>query len=247
VLQLSGPEIGDVLSRLPWALALNAALAAAARLAGTVRVGGAVLGATLGTCVLAFGGWGAFILLAVFFALGSAVTRWGWRSKERAGVAEGHGGARGAAQVLANGAPAAVLAVLAWAGDGAPLYMIGLAGSLAAASADTASSEIGQVYGSRPVSIPAFKPVPVGTAGAVSGAGTAAGAGAGLVMGLAALAAGVVDLYAVPIVALSAVVGTTVESLAAPSVKAACGHHALNLINSCAGAACAMALWALIF
>jgi uncharacterized protein (TIGR00297 family) len=244
--ELSGPEIGDVLLRLPWALALNAALAAAACLAGTVRVGGAVSGALLGTSVLAFGGWGPFVLLAVFFATGSAVTRWGWSSKEKAGVAEGHKGARGAAQVLANGAPAAVLAALAWTWSGAPLYMIGLAGSLAAASADTASSELGQVYGSRPVSIPAFKRVPVGTAGAVSAAGTAAGAGAGLIMGLAALAAGVVDLYAVPIVALSAIVGTTVESIAAPSVKAGCGHHVLNLINSCAGAACAMAIWAWI-
>jgi uncharacterized protein (TIGR00297 family) len=244
---LSGPEPVDVLSRVPWALALNAALAAAARLAGTVGLGGAVTGALLGTCVLAFGGWGPFVLLAVFFALGSAVTRWGWRAKERAGVAEGHGGARGAAQVLANGAPAAVLVALAWAGDGASLYSVGFAASLAAASADTASSELGQVYGSRPVSIPRFKRVPVGTAGAVSGAGTAAGAGAGIIMGLAALAAGVVSLYAVPIVALSAVFGTTVESLAAPAVRATYGHHVLNLINACAGAGCAMALWAAAF
>ncbi len=243
---MNGHEIGGVLSRLPWALALNAAMAAAACLAGTVRVGGAALGALLGTCVLVFGGWGPFVLLAVFFALGSAVTRWGWSAKEGRGVAEGHKGARGAAQVVANGAPAAVLAFLSWAWGGAPLLMIGLAGSLAAASADTASSELGQVYGSRPVSIPGFKRVPVGTAGAVSAAGTAAGAGTGLIMALAALAAGVVALYAVPVVVLSAIAGTTLESLAAPALKGGYGHHALNLMNSCAGALCAMGLWALL-
>ena len=70
--------LDQILSRLPWAVAVNAAMAAAAYLARTIRPGGAIGGALIGTCVLAFAGWGPFIVLAVFFVLGSLVTKWGW-------------------------------------------------------------------------------------------------------------------------------------------------------------------------
>lgn len=235
------------LSRLPWALFLNGALAAAAYSVRTVRIGGALAGALLGTCVLAFAGWGPFALLAVFFLLGSTLTRWGWAAKERSGVAEGHRGARGALQVLANGAPAAALSVLYSATSGAPALMVALAGSLAAASADTASSELGQVYGRRPLSLAGLKRVPVGTPGAISGAGTAAGALAGLLIGVVATAAGVISLEAIPVVAVSAILAATCESLLAAATGGSAGHHVLNLINSCVGALCAMAFWILLY
>ena len=234
-----------VVSRLPPALVLNAAAAALAGAARTVRAGGAVAGALLGAVVLAFAGWGPYAVLVVFFVLGSALTRWGWAAKERRGVAEGHRGARGVLQVIANGAPAAALAVLYWADGGDRLLMMGYAGALAAASADTASSELGQVYGLRPVSLTSLKAVPVGTPGAVSGAGTAAGACAGLLIGLAAVPAGVIPFYAVPVVALAALAAAMFESLVATAVKGRGGHHALNFTNACAGAACAMGLWTL--
>lgn len=241
------PNLEAALSRLPWALLLNAALAAAAYSVRTVRIGGALAGTLLGTCVLGFAGWGPFALLAVFFVLGSTLTRWGWTTKERRGVAEGHRGARGALQVLANGAPAAALSVLYSATGGAPALMVALAGSLAAASADTASSELGQVYGRRPLSLAGLKRVPVGTPGAISGAGTAAGALAGLLIGVVATAAGVISLKAIPVVAVSAILAATCESTLAAATGGSAGHHVLNLINSCVGALCAMAFWVLLY
>lgn len=244
---MSEAGIDAVLSRLPWALALNIAMAAAAFLLGTVRVGGAIAGAIVGICVLAFAGWGAFLLLGAFFVLGNLATRWGWSAKESRGVSETNKGARGLSQVLANGVPAAALAVIHAVSGGSEVVMIGLAGALAAAAADTASSEIGQVHGSKPVSMPGLKAVPVGTPGAVSGAGTAAGAGAGAIMGLAACALGVVPLLAVPVVALCAIAAGVVESLLAPALKGSAGHHALNLLNGCVGALGSMGVWKIVF
>jgi uncharacterized protein (TIGR00297 family) len=244
---LTDAGLDAVLSRLPWALALNGAMAVAAYLLRTVRLGGAVGGTLLGTCVLAFAGWGPFFLLGAFFVLGSLVTRWGWAAKERRGVAETHRGARGVRQVIANGAPAVALAVVFGVGDGSMLLMIGYAGALAAASADTASSELGQVYGTRPVSVPGFKRVPIGTPGAVSGAGTIAGALAAALMGLAAAAAGMLPLPVVPIVAFGAVIAGLSESLLAPVLRGSSGHHVLNLLNSCVGAVASMGLWRVLF
>lgn len=235
-----------VLSRLPWALAINAAMAATAYLLRTVRAAGAAAGALLGTCVLAFAGWGPFALLGAFFVLGSLVTKWGWAAKEGRGVAETHRGARGFRQVIANGAPAAALALAYGAGEGHQLFLIGYAGALAAASADTASSELGQVYGSNPVSVPGLRRVPVGTPGAVSVPGTVAGGCAAVLMGLAAAGAGVLPLYAVPIVAVCALLAGFLESLLAPALRGPSGHHALNLLNTCAGAVASMGLWRLL-
>jgi uncharacterized protein (TIGR00297 family) len=222
-------------------------MAATAYLLRTVRLGGAVGGTLLGTCVLSFAGWGPFLLLGIFFVLGSLVTRWGWVAKERRGLAEAHRGARGVRQVIANGAPAAALAVAYGAGPGHEILMIGYAGALAAAAADTASSEIGQVYGSRPVSVPGFRTVPVGTPGAVSLSGTAAGALAGAVIALAASGAGVLPLSAVPAVTLCAVIAGLVESALAAAARGSSGHNALNLLNTCVGAAASMGVWRLLF
>jgi uncharacterized protein (TIGR00297 family) len=236
-----------VLDRLPLAIALNGAFALVAYLLGTVRPGGAVAGVVLGASVLAFAGWGAFILLGAFFVLGSAATRWGWSVKEKRGVAETHRGARGVTQVMANGAPAAALAVAYGAAGEPAVLMLGYAGALATASADTASSEIGQVYGTRPVSLPGFKAVPIGTPGAISAAGTAGGAAAALVIGLAAAAVAVLPLSAVPVVTVCALLGGFVESLLAGALRGSYGHHILNLLNTCVGAGASMALWSALF
>ncbi len=235
-----------LISRLPWAVALNAAMAAAAYGARTIRAGGAVAGAALGGWILAAAGWGPFALLATFFVLGSVATRWGWSRKEKRGLAEGHKGARGVRQVLANGLPAAVMAALYGLAGGDTIYALGFAGSLAAASADTASSELGQVYGARPIHLTSLKRAPVGAPGAVSAAGTVAGAGASVLIGVAGVAAGVVPLIAVPMTAAGAIIAVTCESAIASATSGAAGHHFLNAINSSVGAGCTMLLWALL-
>lgn len=233
-------------SRLPWAVAISGSMAVVAYRMRTVRGAAAVAGSVLGVCVFSFAGPRAFALLAAFFLLGSLFTRWGWAAKESRGLAEKHKGARGCANILANGGPVAVLAVGCFASGGARLYFVGLAAGIASALADTASSELGQVYGSRPVSLPGFKSVPIGTPGAVSFEGTVAGLAAAALMGLTAAVLGLISLSAVPIVAGAALAAGLLESVLASRFPDE-GHHVLNLVNVSVGAALAMAVWSLTF
>ena len=92
-------------------------------------------------------------VMAVFFAAGSAATRLGYRVKAARGIAQESGGARDYRSAWANGGVPALLALLAAA---APeplhgLFVLGYAASVAAAAADTCSSEIGKAYGRRTV------------------------------------------------------------------------------------------------
>ena len=233
-------------SRLPWALAISGSMAALAYGLHTVGRSGAVLGFVFGVGVYVLAGPRPFFLMAVFFLLGSLVTRWGWAAKEARGVAEERGGARGAAHVLANGAPVLALALGSFITGSSHLFCVGIAGALAAALTDTASSEIGQVYGSRPVSLASFRTVPVGTPGAVSLQGTASGLAAAIVMGILAIGLGVVSWRALLAVAAGAVFASAVESVLACRASWA-GHHGLNLVNVSLGACLAMAIWKLAF
>ena len=153
---------------------------------------------------------------------------------------------QGEANILANGGPVAALALFASIRGDSELFPVGIAAAIAAATADTASSEIGQVHGSDPVILPGFKNVPAGTPGAVSFEGPAAGLGAAVVIGLAAAALGLISLIAVPIVAAAAALASAVESAVASRAHGA-GHHLLNLMNVSLGACLAMAAWAVFF
>ncbi len=118
--------------------------------------------------------------------LAFACTLLGRAEKERLGTAESRRG-RSASQVAANLGVAALVSsafVQSWFIDSrwftngtlSPtlLFAMGLA-ALAEAAADTASSEVGQVFGGRPRMITTLRRVEAGTNGAISLAGTLAG------------------------------------------------------------------------
>jgi uncharacterized protein (TIGR00297 family) len=126
------------------------------------------------------------------------------------------------------------------------LFFVGISGAVAAALADTASSEVGQVYGSSPVSLTGFKKVPIGTPGAVSFEGTIAGLVAAIIVGLLAAKIGLIPLSAAPFVIVAAVVASGLESVFASFFRVE-GHHVLNFFNVSLGAALAMVLWVLVF
>src|SRR6516225_3075016 len=72
-----------------------------ARIMGSVTDGGAVMGLAVAFVLMVAGGFAAFMPLLTLFLLTVISTRWGWRRKQRLGVAEKFGGRR-ASQVLAN-------------------------------------------------------------------------------------------------------------------------------------------------
>jgi uncharacterized protein (TIGR00297 family) len=195
------------------ALAVTALFAALAYALGMVSRGGALGGLVVGTTIYYCLGPRGFAVLALFVVGGSLLTRLGYGRKHRAGTAEAGGGRRGARNALANGGVAVLCALLA-ALTASEAFAAAFVASLGAAFADTAESEVGQIYARMPRLITTLRRVPSGTDGAVSLPGTLAGlAAAGLTAALG-YALGLVEGQAsMLLVALAGFLGTVVDSL----------------------------------
>ncbi len=133
-------------------------------------------------------GWRGYAVVAAYFLVGTAVTWLGIHRKQRQGIAEKRGGARGPENVWGSALTGAVCAV-GYAFFPHPLWWLGYSASFAAKLADTVSSEVGKAYGRQTFLLTTFQPVPAGTEGAVSLEGSLAGVAAAA--GIAALAWGI--------------------------------------------------------
>jgi uncharacterized protein (TIGR00297 family) len=123
-----------------------------------------------------------WVVLALFL-LAFGATRFGRGKKEKIGSAESRRG-RSASQVAANLGAAAWMGIFVWALHifivspgvfSARAGLIALVAAAAEATADTLSSELGQVLGGDPLLVTTFQRVTPGTDGAISLAGTLAG------------------------------------------------------------------------
>ena len=200
-------------SQLLAAILVTASFAAIAYALGMISRSGALGGLLVGTTIYASLGPRGFAVLALFVIGGSLLTRLGYRSKQRAGTAQEHGGRRGARNALANCAVATVCAILA-AATGSEPFIAAFVASLGAAFADSAESEIGQLFSRTPRLISTLRKAPPGTDGAVSLPGTIAGVGASGITAALGLALGMLETpAAVLLVATAAFLGTIVDSL----------------------------------
>lgn len=138
-------------------------------------------------------GWHTILWpLLVLFLLTLAATRFGRRRKEALGIAEEKRG-RTASQVAANLGAAVIAAIplqawRVWLGIyPGRVALVAAIAALGEATADTLSSEFGEVLGGEPYLLTTFRRVPPGTDGAISLYGTLAGAaGAGIITAVAA-------------------------------------------------------------
>lgn len=155
------------------ALAIICTVVAASILFKKLTVLGALTGGCLATFLYKGAGFPGIILLGVFFIAGSAATAVGRRKKEQLGIAENDKGKRTAGQVLANGGVAGLAGLLAWLfPQQGILFQLAAAASLASASADTLSSELGSIYGRNFYNILTFKTDTCGLDGVISLEGT---------------------------------------------------------------------------
>ncbi|HRP54647.1 DUF92 domain-containing protein [Agriterribacter sp.] len=123
-----------------------------------LTVTAALTGGLLAVIVFAGTGFTGISLLAVFFMLGTGATGWKFNAKMKEGIAEDTQGKRNAGQVFANAGSAAILAVFALYNTGATnIVHLMIAGCFSAATADTLSSELGNIYGRRYYNILSFK------------------------------------------------------------------------------------------
>jgi uncharacterized protein (TIGR00297 family) len=230
-------------SRLLLAALINGALAGAAYAARTVNLSGVIGGFLVGFAIYAFLDWKGFLLLLAFFVIGSACTKFGYKRKAVARLAQEEGGRRGARHAFANAGVATACALFAAITPYPLLFGLAFAAAFATAAADTASSEIGQLLGRRTFLITTFRPVPRGTEGAVSVEGTLAGIFASAILAVLGAAVGLYGWNGVLPVVVAAFVGTTFESVvgAALEKRQLLDNEALNFLNTLVGALVAAA------
>ena len=194
-----------------WVLAVAAAasISTVAAYVGALRADGAAMATVVGAVVFGRAGLAAAAVLVLFFASASALSALpGERGRER----------RNGAQVLANGGIAAIAAALhgVW-----PLADVAFVGALAAATADTWATELGERYGGLPRSILTFHPLPRGASGGVTPLGTLASAAGALSLSAVALAGGMAGGAPLLIGGTAAgIAGSLVDSLLGAGLQA---------------------------
>jgi uncharacterized protein (TIGR00297 family) len=192
-------------------------------------------------------GGAGFSLLLAFFVLGTALTKLGYRRKAEQNLAQEKGGRRGARHALANGATAAGCAIFAATTPLPEVFALGFAGALATAVADTAGSEVGQLWGRRTFLVTTLRPVPRGTQGAVSLEGTVAGILASVVVAALGVAGGLFGPLGALVVVLAAFLGTLLESVVGATLErhGLLDNEGVNFLNTLMGALLAAGLGAL--
>ncbi|PNH06971.1 hypothetical protein TSOC_006612, partial [Tetrabaena socialis] len=186
----------------------------------------------LGGSVFSAFGAGGYVLVCLYFILGTLVTKLKLEQKQKEGIAEARSGQRGPASVWGSGIAGVACALAALATGNFDMWQIGFVASFCSKLSDTVSSEVGKAYGKTTYLITTFKLVPRGTEGAVSLEGTAAGALAAVLFSGMALATGQVpDLASAGIVAAAATVANLAESYLGASAQGRVEWLTNDLVN----------------
>jgi len=223
---------------------LNAVIAAAGYLAGTVTRAGAIGGGMIGVAIAATTGWRGWLLLFTTFMVAAVSSRLGLHRKTLLGIAEERGGRRGVGNAVANtglAAGAALMSSLTYAHDAA---LLAFAAALTAGGSDTVASEIGKAWGRRTYLVTKFQKVRPGTPGAVSLEGTVAGVVAALALGVVAILLGIIPQRALVVVVVAATVSSMVEGWLAVTLEGPgiLNNDWLNFLNTAVAVVIALLL-----
>ncbi|MBX3255158.1 MAG: DUF92 domain-containing protein [Chitinophagaceae bacterium] len=190
------------------------------------------------------------ILLTVFFLMGVAATAHRWNAKQAQGFTDNSKGERTAGQVIANSGVAVIISLLILFKQvelNKGILMI--AGSFAAAAADTVSSEMGNIYGRKFYDILSFKQTSRGANGAISREGTLAGIAAALVIAVAYLSTTQWIPVHIIIITIAGTIGNITDSVLGTTLenRKLLSNNAVNFINTGAGAVSALLLYAILY
>jgi len=205
-----------------------------ARLMGAVTDGGAMAGVLVAFVLMLAAGLSGLVPLLALFVLTVVTTRWGYARKQRLGVAERRRGRKGS-QILANLSAAALCTLpVVWLPKFSGVLLLAAMAALAEAAADTISSELGQATANSAYLITDFRPVAIGTNGAISVEGTLSGCIAASIVAWVSAFAGIVPWQWTPIVALAGVAGMFLDSILGATWENAgkMGNDSVNFVST---------------
>jgi uncharacterized protein (TIGR00297 family) len=178
--------------------------------------------------------------LLTLFLLTFAATRFGRNHKQVLGTAEDRHG-RTASQVAANLGAAALVTIPLFSSHLMTSAMLAACvAALTEATADTLSSELGQVLGGTPRLITTWRSVPTGTDGGISIAGTLAGAAGAVLIAFVARATLSFDLRFAVITCAAGIFGLFFDSLLGATLERN-GYMNNDAVNFCSTVAAAIA------
>lgn len=228
-------------TRITFALSVTLLLGYVSFALDTASLPGMLTGVLLGLLTIVLGDYGWFVILIAFFGIGGLASKYHYDQKVNRGIAQENDGQRGTGNVLANSL-VALIAVLGAAAShqidiSEAVFFFAFAGAVAAALADTLSSEIGGLY-DNPRLITTLEVVEPGTDGAVTWQGEVVGLGGAGIIALIALAGfdGVGPAGAGAIV-LAGLAGMTVDSILGATIEDRyCGNQGVNFLATLAAA-----------
>jgi len=213
-----------------------------------LTVPAAITGGIIGLVIFIGAGFTGIVMMAVFFILGSATTSWKIKTKQQLGLAETNKGKRTAAQVFANAGVAAILGLLA------ALYPhqkdilnLMMAATFSSATADTISSELGNIYGSKFYNIITFKKDKRGLNGVISLEGTLIGMAGSIIIGIIDRTGSGWNTANAVIIIAAGTAGNLADSVigATAEQKSLLTNNAVNFLNTCIAAIIALVLYLL--
>jgi uncharacterized protein (TIGR00297 family) len=215
----------------------------------------AITGVLLALSIYAGAGFTGIFMMAFFFLAGTAATTWKMKWKQQLGLAESNKGTRTVQQVLANAGVAAIagLATLIFPATAGLTHLgfpatgtlapLAIAAAFSSATADTLSSELGNIYGKRYINITDFKKSQRGPDGVISLEGTLCGlAGSTLIASI--YGAGFAWDRNVLIIIGAGTIGNLADSLLGATLerKGWIGNNAVNFLNTAIAAFSALLL-----
>lgn len=198
----------------------------------------AATGILLGFCIYKGCGYAGIAMLAAFFILGTSATSFGVKKKQTLNIAEENKGERRAGQVIANAGVAGICGLLAWQFlTHASVFQLMIAGSFSAATADTLSSELGNMYGRRYYNVLTFKKDQCGLNGVISFEGTLCGVAGSIAIAI---------IYAIGFgwnktllwIVIAGTIGNLTDSYLGATLerKGYLNNNAVNFLNTLVGA-----------
>ena len=239
----------------PWAMALilNSILLIIAFISPKKLLTpiGNINGAILGILVWGTLSWRGYVVVILYFVVGSGLTFVRMEQKEAEGIAEERSGMRGAGNVWSSALTATICAIstLFCSPPISELFILGYVASFCTKLSDTTASEVGKAYGKTTYLITSLKPVPRGTEGAVSLEGTLAGLLASFVLAAIAWIIGLISPIGIIWCLIAAFIATTIESLIGATLESRITwltNDIVNFINTVIGATVAILLGWLI-